>query len=747
MGLNPFDIAIWWLVLEIIGFLALPISFYLCRNLKDHGYCVSKPLGLLLTTYFSWIISVFMGYSYFSVLFSFALTGIISLLIYFMYLNKRQFPVDKNYIFKFEILFLIAFIVFAIIRAYSPEIYWTGGEKFMDMTYINSMLRTTEFPPLDPWMSGTVTYYYYFGYLIVANLIKISGVFPSIAFNLATASFFALSFTTAFGIGFNLTEKIKYGIITAFFVTIAGNLIGFFQLLNILIKDNLDISFNYWTSSRVIPDTINEFPFFSFLQGDVHAHMISITFQLLVITLLLNIIRSDDLDLKCILITGLAIGFLYPLNTWDYPVYLVLGVIIAMTTMILSNHPERKNIVIKPIISIAIMAAASYLLYLPYHLSYEIDKSVLLVPSGRSSLIFYIAIFGFFLFMIYTFLSKNIRNDAGNVTNNNNINDNTRNIRSKTSIIATAINRIIPKCSFVLLIIAALITIFEIKLFIFDQVEKPKINEFELMLLLLPLLALLVLSILKEKNRNNVFVLILMSTGVFISILCEFVYILDALGSGNPSLIRLNTVFKFYLQNWILWGACAGYLLFLSREQINLKKVWGITAVILILMVSIYPVFATLGKSGGFAGAPELDGETYVQKEHPQDYQAILWFRNITGQPVVLQAPGELYQWNTAITTFTGLPTVIGWAGHEINWRFPHRSEIDTRWSDVGRIYTSGDIHEVEELLKKYNVSYIYFGEAEAKRFTRQGLFEEYPGRFRKVFEYEDVAVYEVRDG
>src|SRR5450759_55024 len=111
-------------------------------------------------------------------------------------------------------------------RAYSPEIYWTGGEKFMDMTFINSMLRTTEFPPLDPWMSGTVTYYYYFGYLIVANLINISGVFPSIAFNLATASFFALSFTTAFGIGFNLTEKIKYGIITAFFVTIAGNLIG-----------------------------------------------------------------------------------------------------------------------------------------------------------------------------------------------------------------------------------------------------------------------------------------------------------------------------------------------------------------------------------------------------------------------------------------------------------------------------------------------------------------------------------------
>jgi YYY domain-containing protein len=717
MGLNLFDIAIWWLVLEVIGFLALPVSFYLCHRLKDHGYSISKPLGLLLTTYFSWIISFFTGYSYFSVLVSFALTGIISVLIYFKYLKKRYIPVDKKNIFKFEILFLIAFIIFSIIRAYSPEIYWTGGEKFMDMTFINSMLRTTEFPPLDPWMSGNVTYYYYLGYLIVANLINISGVFPSIAFNLATASFFALSFTTAFGIGFNLTEKIKYGIMTAFFVTIAGNLVGFFQLLDILLKDNLDdlLSFSYWTSSRVIPDTINEFPFFSFLQGDVHAHMISITFQLLVIMLLLNIIRSGDLDLRYILIAGLAIGFLYPLNTWDYPVYLILGVTVTVSTVMLSSHPGRKKDFLKPIISIAAMAIASYLFYLPYHLSYKIDKSVLLVPSGRSSLIFYIAIFGFFLFMIYTFIFKNIRTN-------------------------------ISKVSLVLLSISALITIFEIKLFIFDNVEKPKMNEFELLLLLLPLLALLVLSILKEKNGNNVFILILMIAGVFISILCEFFYILDALGNGNQSFIRLNTVFKFYLQNWILWSVSTGYVLFMLREQINTRKVWGIVAIILILMVCIYPVFATFGKSGGFAGAPDLDGEAYVKKDHPQDYQAILWFRNLTGQPVVLQAPGELYEWNTAITTFTGLPTVIGWAGHEINWRSPKRSEIDGRWSDVGRIYASGDIHEVEGLLKKYDISYVYFGEAEANRFRHQGLFDEYPRRFRKVFEYGYVVVYDVRN-
>ncbi len=492
-------------------------------------------------------------------------------------------------------------------------------------------------------------------------MINITGILPSIAFNLATASFFALSFTTAFGVGFNLTGKIKYGIITAFFVTIAGNLVGFFQLMDIFRKENAInnmFTFDYWNSSRVVPNTINEFPFFSFLQGDLHAHMISIAFQLLVILLLLNIMKSDTFGRDSILVMGLSIGFLYPLNTWDYPVYLILAI------SVMAYQTGKKYLI--SFESIAAMAAASYLLYLPYHLSYRVDKTILLVPSGRTSLIFYLAIYGLFLFLIYTFVL-------------------TRNLDKK-----------LFDLSFILLIIAILITILEVKLFLWDEIKNPKINEFELLILLIPLLVLSVISIFKEKDKNNVFILILIIGGVFTSLFCEFFYIQDALGSGNSIFIRLNTVFKMYLQNWILWGVCAGYIVFLFRNNFASKKAWGVAAVLLILFVSIYPVFATTGKSGGFAGAPELDGGAYVKKEHPQDYEAILWFRNLTGRPVVLQARGELYQWNTAITTFSGLPTVIGWAGHELNWRFPKRSEIDMRWSDVGRMYTSGDIREVE---------------------------------------------------
>ncbi len=702
MGLNLFDILIWWLVLEIVGLAAFPIASQLARNLKDNGYSLSKPLGLLLLTYISWIISIFFGYSYFSVLVSLAVIGACSFVIC---LVKGKPQVDKKYLIRFELLFAGAFVAFAIIRAYSPDIYWTGGEKFMDMSFINGILRTAQFPPQDPWMSGTAMDYYYFGYLIVADLIKLTAVLPSIAFNLATASFFALAFTTALGVGYNLTEKMKYGIITAFLVTIAGNLVGFFQLTDILLgKDNVIdniLSFNYWPSSRVIPDTINEFPFFSFLQGDVHAHMISITFQLLIILLLLNIFKSNALEPIPLLALGLAVGFLYPLNTWDYPVYMVLSVFVIGSNLFLSkgNAKPAASKYLKTIMAIVAMAVSSYLFYLPYHISYNLKNTISFVPDGRTQLVYYLAIYGLFLFLISRFVVS----------------------KSKKSF---------PRPVY---LITALILLSVISI----------ILKLQLLILLVPLLILSILSLLKEQDKPRVFMIILIITGILLSLFCELFYIKDGLGSANPAFIRLNTVFKLYLDNWILWAVPAGYAIFQFRDSFSQKKMWGTFAIILILMVSVYPVFATIGKSGMFRGEPSLDGELYVKKEHPQDYAAIMWFRNITGQPVVLQASGEPYTWNTYITAFTGLPTVLGWGGHEINWRSNY-TQINTRFSDVNTMYTSSDTDAVNALLLKYNVSYIYFGEAEAKRYGSPRLFDSHPEMFSRAFEYGDVVVYKV---
>ncbi len=537
MGLNLFDIAFWWLALEITGLAAIPIAQQILCKLKDNGYSAAKPLGLLLLTYLSWIISFFAGYSYFSVLISLVIIGACSFVIC---LVKGKPHVDKKYLITFELLFAAAFVAFAIIRAYSPDIYWTGGEKFMDMSFINGILRTTQFPPQDPWMSGTAMYYYYFGYLIVADLIKITSVLPSIAFNLATASFFALGFTTALGVGYNLTEKIKYGITTAFLVTIAGNLVAFFQLANILLsKDNVInniLSFNYWPSSRVIPGTINEFPFFSFLQGDVHAHMISIVFQLFILLLLLNIFKSDVPEIIPVLALGLAVGFLYPLNTWDYPVYLVLSVFIIVSNLFLSrknaNQIGSKHY-LRAILAIIAVVAFSYLPYLPYHLSYNLAKTISFVPpDGRTQLVYYLAIYGLFLYLISRFVMP----------------------KSKKSY---------PKLPY-LLSALILLSILSIAL------------RFELLILLVPLLILSIAAFLKEQDKTRVFVIILITTGILLSLFCEIFYIKDEMGSADPAIIRMNTVFKLYIDNWILWAVPAGYAIFQFRDSFSQKKTWGI---------------------------------------------------------------------------------------------------------------------------------------------------------------------------
>ncbi|NIA03080.1 MAG: hypothetical protein GWP12_00860, partial [Nitrospirae bacterium] len=266
------EVAKWWMVLEVIGLAALPLTVWIFRNLDSKGIALSRILGLVLVTYFSWILAN-LGFNY-----NLAIVGLALIILFVISMGifyKRGCSIDRNELIRTEILFTAAFLIFVIIRSFSPEIYWSGGEKFMDMGFINMILRSTSFPPMDPWMSGESMQYYYFGYLVVANLIKMSFVPSAISYNLAVATMFALSSTAAYGLGKELTHSKVFSIITMAFVTIFGNIAGFIQLLVILFiprfyylfnVPNADIltrisTYYYWPTSRVIPNTINEFPY------------------------------------------------------------------------------------------------------------------------------------------------------------------------------------------------------------------------------------------------------------------------------------------------------------------------------------------------------------------------------------------------------------------------------------------------------------------------------------------------------
>jgi YYY domain-containing protein len=687
----------WWLALEIIGLAALPIAIYLCSELEDAGYAIAKLIGLVLVSYIAWLLTLFYPYGAAVLYLSLAATACFSIYIFL----KFKIEINGKRLLWNEAIFTLAFLAFTLIRSFSPDYYWTAGEKMMEFGFIKAILRSSFFPPFDPWFAGEAMHYYYFGFQAAANLAFLSNIDPAISFNLAVATFFALTFNAAFGIGLSLCRDFKFGLLTSFLVTIIGNLMGFLQLLAAFIfllspsafyqlyhliassPPSLELLFFtpswYWASSRVIPNTINEFPFFSFLHGDLHPHMVSIAFQLLLLYLLLTFFISRGIKWSLLLAIAISLGFLFPLNSWDFPTYFFL----TLASVVLKLRKQLKKMLLASSI-----VSTSILLYLPLFILLASPREIGIVIE-RTSLLNYLVIFLIFLFPIASYLLASY------------------------------------KARFRELIVLALLCLFSLSL------------DMQLLVILLPVIAISIFLLERESDASKQYVLLLILTGALLSLFCEFFYIKDAMGLKYH---RMNTVFKLYLQNWLLFAIAASHACFSLRRWFFEKKAWAAATCALILMGSLYPFFAVYLKSNEFKNAPELDGTLYIKREHAGEYEAIRWLNeNVKGAKVILQAPGSSYTWSSYISAYTGLPTPIGWAGHELNWRNDYE-EVNRRIAEVDEIYTSSA--RTKELLKKYNITYIYVGSAEQLRYGSYALekfnsyelaFANYEARIYKI--------------
>jgi len=667
------EAVIWYAMISFIGAAAFPIVSMVCKNLSDHGYCISKIVGILMLAYLTWILSYPLSFNRDVVLLSLAIICIVSLICI-----KNRPQIKWEIVIRNEVLFFIVFIVFLTIRVYNPEIT-AFGEKFMDFAFLNAVMRSSHFPPHDPWLSGgLLNFYYYFGYLIVAVLSKLSGIPTTITYNLGLVTFSALAASASFGIGYDLTKKARYGIsmmIIVVFIAnpyIVFNLTGSFLHLPVTHHENL---FGFWASTRVIPNTINEFPYFSFIFGDLHPHVISIPFQLLALTLLLNIYKSTDKGINIygetrihvlagIIISALSIGVLFPMNAWDYPTYLALFIIIVL---IQQHRTARIRDALIPIISVVIM---SVILFVPFYMDFHgTGASEIGISHQKTLLINFIEIFALFLFLIFSSLFSHLDLDRRYVI--------------------------------------ALIPITILSLLFF-----------QILIIIIPLIVLC-LYLFHKDTKNNQFVLALVLVGSLLAVFCEIFYLNDRLGAPNE---RMNTVFKLYLQIWILWGVAAGYCLYdLSLKHLISRKrtIWTVLFCILIASCCIYPFTATYTKMNIDHNPASLDGIAYLNGSDRGDYFAISWIRrNITGTPVIIEAPGRCYSTDSRVSAFTGLPTVIGWEGHEMMWRGSYE-DVRVRAEDVDKIYSTKNINTAIGLLNKYNVSYVYIGAAERARYGK----------------------------
>ncbi len=707
----------WFILIEVLGFVSIPFSGKIGNRLADRGYSTARPLGILLVTYISWIFSYVWGFNRSTILISVLILCLASAILY---RKQRKLP-KKQISLANELVFAGGFFFFLLVRIYLPEIY--RHEKFMDFAFLNAVIRTSSFPPADPWFAGGfLDFYYYFGYLSVGVLGKLCSVEPSILFNLAIALTFALSLSLLFSIGYNLTGgNIKYGVITALSGALLGNIQGFIEFVNLYILRMPVLMGYYWSSSRVIPYTINEFPYFSFIHGDLHSHMLAIPFQLLILISLLNIyLRKGEKrafeNTLALLIFSISLGFLFPFNSWDFPIYfgLAFSIILAFYYRHYIREKELSRSVAGFLGTVVLITVFSFLPYLPFYLSFNPQAAGgfdFVVPELRTTVEEFLILFGLFLFLIFSFLITRL--DSG--------------------------RKIIY--FFLWLGLSALLS---------------RVWSVPLFAVLLPLLALSFYSFLRDlPDRSPAgFISLLISTAAFIALLCEFIYLDDPI-SGNFA--RMNTVFKFYMHLWFFLAIAASYsyydltlrfkagyvdrhrfgpvndprtrsINYLLLKETYGKKVWTASLLLLVISCSVFPVVSTFTRIKDMDARPTPDGMEYMRELDRGDYNAIKWLQaNIKGKPVILEASAEdsSYCYVSRVSANTGLPTLIGWTRHERFWG-RDRAEIRTRLEDVHTIYTTGSEKKTLELIDKYNISYIYIGNIEKKMYhVKLGKFED----------------------
>lgn len=780
-------IILWFLLIQALGLVCIPLVGTLGSKLADRGCSASLTLGIVLLTYLSWAFSYIWGFKKSTILFAFVVICLVSISLYKRGTFQKRFFPGKKILLLNEVVFLVGFFYFLFVRMYLPEIY--RHEKFMDFSFLNAVMRTSSFPPQDPWFAGeTLNFYYYFGYLSVGVPGKLCAVEPSVLFNLAIALTFALSLNLFFGIGYNLTHgSVKSGVITAVFGGLLGNLQGLIDFVYIYILKTPTSTAYYWGSSRVIPYTINEFPYFSFLHGDLHSHMLAIPFQLLVLTFLLNIYFQKNgnrifENILALLVFSLSLGFLFPANSWDFPVYFGLMGLIIFTYYFIhvfdsgpvigsnhalsgsdpsgsdpsfwdsnlafgsdsalssdsdpsfgsnsisgSNYETRKKKFLRAFFGFSrmliLISVFSFGLYLPFYMSFHPQAAEglgILAPKLKTQIGDFCILFGFFLYLIFSFLILHLNAHSGTHPN----------FKQKAMYLIFLLG------SSILLSI---------------------IGKTPLFLILLPLLVLSLISFLKAlaQRDSSGFASILAGTAACLALLCEFVYLKDSY-SGNY--VRLNTVFKFYMNIWIFLAIAASYSYYalISKNERSLKKAffcggfrkkaWTLLFCFLLISCSFFPVVGTLTRIHAMKASPTLDGMEYMKELERGDYNAIKWIQeNLNGTPVILEATSDQssYTYTSRVSANTGLLTVLGWAGHERFWgRDP--AEVRERIKDISTIYTTNNEEATLKLIKKYNISYVYIGQLENEKYGRNLDKFEDENYFELVY-LGSVKIYKVK--
>lgn len=396
-----------YIILFVLGIIGLPFASMIFSKWSDGGYGVSKIIGLLIVGVTIWLLSSLqiLSFSETNVVFVFLFfLGVSFLLIY-----KAKIKIKKSYIYIELITFVFLFVL-AFIRSFNPQI--EGTEKLMNIGIINSILRTDFFPPNDIWLSGEKINYYYMGHYFIAFLSKLSTLPSYITYNLGIGVIFTLSFSALNTLFLQLFSKAKRGVkyISAFmgasFIMLSGNLHYFiFVISSILTGSNSQYFYAY--STRLIPYTINEFPAYSFILGDLHGHYVNLPFFILALVFLYLVFVTPIKSINRKIFTALLSLILwinYTVNSWDFITIMFLFLSLTVVQLFLSKSNFRAATVFF-VKTLLLIVVPGLLVILPFILNFKPPIGGLgFVPlDTKSPPIDFLTIWGGFLIIFFIF--------------------------------------------------------------------------------------------------------------------------------------------------------------------------------------------------------------------------------------------------------------------------------------------------------------------------------------------------------
>lgn len=810
-GTAEYPAVAWFGFVLIVGLAAWPITRLAFRALPDSGYMLAKPFGILLAVYPAWLFASLRWWSFNKT--AIAVSTLILVLAGTAVALSPRRPIWRDLrrnwpvVAAGEVLFLLAFAFLYAVRIRNPDLWHTafGGEKPMDFAHLNAVIRSDFFPPYDPWWAGGYVNYYYFGQVFTGAIAKLLGIVPAVAHNLALPTMFALAVGAVFSFGFNAWYSFKrrlagaagVGLLAIALTLLFGNLDSIVQLVQItaqnlsgpesalavivnlpgaIVNGQLAAEFDFWRSTRVIEATVNEFPYFTFLYGDLHPHLIDLAWTAVTATgaLALILVRPSaplfaaGVSIRRRAALFLHSGYVPPLigisialgvhrvvNTWDFPTYLVVAVLALSYSFWRAAGRLSLTMVWMVALSAAALVALSYAPFFPFHQSFGVFFGGIVATPQTTPLGGYLAMFGALLLVLIPFAMLQLAPDR---------------LRSWHS---AALKIIIIRPSRLVrflrlagrlsrrpsaLPLWPLVFLGAAVLFIATVDEPWSARVFQIAAVVLVLAA----AIRVHGQPLKFIPLALTLGGLLLTALPEWVALEGDIG-------RLNTVFKTYFQAWFLFGLAAALALpqllpLIWRKMSGwlgpLKYALTIAIAAAIVGTALYPFAATQAKLGVRLNEtePTLDGLAYMdgavihdqgQEIHLKyDKQATDWLlQNVEGRPVVLEATVNVYRWGSRVSVLTGLPTVVGWDWHEKQQRWAYVHQVDRRRRDVETAYGTTDVVELMKILSRYDVELVYVGALERAYYPPEGIakFDRLVGdRLALIYENPETKVYRV---